>query len=149
QFLAHFEVCLRAATAIPLHPRGDSWEGDPPPTRPPFRAEAEEADEPWEPPIPLTAAALLPAFPVERYPDWLGGYAVELAEAYQVPLDLTALLGLAVGGAGLAGKFRVMIRQGWTEPTNLFVVTVLPPGERKSQVVAEIMEPVRVYEREE
>src|SRR5262249_3766235 len=36
-----------------------------------------------------------------------------------------------------------------TEPTNLLVVTVLPPGERKSQVVDKIMEPVRAYEREE
>jgi hypothetical protein len=43
----------------------------------------------------------------------------------------------------------VQVRQGWTEPANLFTVTALPPGERKSAVFAEAISPVQTFEAEE
>src|SRR5262245_39109492 len=91
----------------------------------------------WEPPLPFTAADEGPPFPSESLPGWLAEWVEAEAEATQTPPDLGANLALATAGAALAKKFRVVVRPGWAEPTNLFVVVALPPGERKSQVFAD------------
>ncbi len=51
---------------------------------------------------------------------------------------------------GRAGeKIRVVIRDGWSEPVNLFGVVVLPPGERKSIVFEDVLAPATEFERQE
>jgi hypothetical protein len=72
-----------------------------------------------------------------------------VAEATQTPADLAAMLALAVTAAAIAGKFRALVRDGWTEPANLFTVVALPPGDRKSAVFAEAIRPVQRFEAEE
>jgi hypothetical protein len=67
----------------------------------------------------------------------------------QVPPDLPACLALGVAGAGVARKYRVEVRDGWTEPLNLYFVVALPPGERKSSTFADATCPVGAFEREE
>src|SRR5208282_3021032 len=62
--------------------------------------------------------------------------------------DLPAMLALAIAGAALAKVYQVQVRQGWTEPTNLFTVTALPPGERKSAVFKAALAPVVAYEQQ-
>jgi hypothetical protein len=62
---------------------------------------------------------------------------------------MAGMLALGIVGAGLAKKFRVVIRDGWSEPTNIYVAVALLPGERKSAVFADAMGPVELYEREE
>jgi DNA polymerase-1 len=59
------------------------------------------------------------------------------------------MLALTVCGAGLAKRFRCRIRDGWTEPTNIFSVTSLPPGDRKSAVFVLAVAPVQEFEQEE
>jgi hypothetical protein len=59
------------------------------------------------------------------------------------------MLVLAVCAAALARKFRVLVRPGWSEPLNLFCVTALPPGDRKSAVFTDAIAPVRAFEKEE
>jgi hypothetical protein len=49
----------------------------------------------------------------------------------------------------VAGKLRVLVRDGYSEPLNIFTVTALPPGERKTVVFGHALAPVQVYEREE
>src|SRR5262249_32611419 len=39
------------------------------------------------------------------------------------------------------------IRDDWFEPLNIFTVTALPPGERKSAAFAAAVRPVQLYER--
>jgi DNA primase catalytic core len=102
----------------------------------------------WEPPIPIGDDVPLPAFPTDGLPGWVADWVRAEAEATQTPVDLVAIMTLAVLGAGLAGRFRVQVRQGWQEPVNLFAVAVLPPGERKTAVVSHLLTPVQVYERE-
>jgi hypothetical protein len=114
----------------------------------PHAGDRPRAPGPWPEPILPGKAPDLPAFPLDCLPAWLGGWAAAEAEATQTPPDLPALLGLAVCAAPLAKKFRVRVRDGWGEPTNLFVVVALPPGERKSAVFAEAIAPVQQYERE-
>jgi DNA polymerase-1 len=103
----------------------------------------------WPDPIPLGGDARLPPFPVEALPPPLADWARCEAEATQTPPELAGLLALGVCGAALAGRFRVRVRDGWAEPTNLFVAVALPPGERKSAVFAEALAPVIDFERGE
>lgn len=89
----------------------------------------------------------LPSFPTEVFPDWLRHYVEAVAESTQTPCDLSAMLTLSVGALCVAGKARIVLPR-WEEPLNLFTVTALPPGSRKSAVFAAITAPVTAYERE-
>jgi hypothetical protein len=104
---------------------------------------------PWEEVIPLGGNGYIPPFPLDVLPDWFAEWVVAEARATQTPPDLAAMLGLSVMGAALATKFRVMVRVGWTEPTNIFTVTSLPSGDRKSIVFRHATKPVQEYERQE
>lgn len=105
------------------------------------------AAEPWEPPIPFDQWPT-PPFPLETLPPWLSQFVAAVAESTQTPPDLAAMLALAVCGAGVARRWRIAARPGWTEPLNLYCLTVLPSGERKSAVLSQIMTPVWALERE-
>jgi replicative DNA helicase len=100
----------------------------------------------WPDPVPLSAAPVVPPFPLWALPGWLGEYAACLAEVTQTPADLAGCLALAVLGVAAAGK--VWVDAGaWTEPTCLYVVVVLPPGNRKSEVFRAMTAPLRAVER--
>lgn len=100
----------------------------------------------WPDPVPLSAAPEVPAFPLWALPEWLGEYAARLAEVTQTPADLAGCLALAVLSVAAAGK--VWVNAGaWTEPTCLYVVVVLPPGNRKSEVFRAMTVPLRAVER--
>ncbi len=105
-------------------------------------------EEPWEKPLPLQSYNL-PLFPVDIFPDWLGGFVSGISIATQTPKDLAGMLVLPISSTAVAGKFIVQLREGWWEPLNLFIISVLPPGERKSAVFAECAEPIEEFEKEE
>ncbi len=103
----------------------------------------------WEEPIPLAGEYAVPAFPVNLLPYRLASWVQAEAGATQTPPDLAGCLVLAIVGAALAGKFRVIVRDGWSEPLNLFTVVSLPPGDRKSAVFADALAPVQRAEAED
>ncbi len=103
----------------------------------------------WTAPIPFDASRDLPPLPTRLLPVILREWVETEAEATQTPEGLAALLCISICGAALATKFRVKIRDGWTEPTNLFTVVALPPGDRKSAVFMDAMAPVLQFEKEE
>jgi hypothetical protein len=109
----------------------------------------ENNGEPWPEPIPLGTDDDPVPFPVGLLPDWQARWVEAKAVETQTPPDLAAMLVLAVTGAALAKKFRVQIRDGWTEPTNIYSVVCLPPGERKSAVFSAALAPVFAFEQEE
>jgi hypothetical protein len=132
-------------------PDPDHWD---PPLRPSGKAPAADPKaaapaEPWEEPLPLGAGVEVPEFPVEVLPGWQGRWVEAVSVATQTPPDLAGLLALAIAGAGLAGKFRVLPRPGWTEPLNLMTCVALLSGERKSAVFALALAPVEEYEADE
>jgi uncharacterized protein DUF3987/DnaB helicase-like protein len=99
----------------------------------------------WPDPTPLTATPDLPAFPVWCLPDWAGEYAASIAELTQTPVDLAGCLALAVLAVAAGGN--VWVNAGaWLEPTNLFLLMVLPPGNRKSEVYKAMTAPIRAAE---
>ena len=100
----------------------------------------------WPDPLPLSGTPDVPTFPLWALPEWLGEYAACLAEVTQTPADLAGCLALAVLSVAAAGK--VWVDAGaWTEPTCLYVVVVLPPGNRKSEVFRAMTAPLRAVER--
>ncbi|MFO0795921.1 MAG: DUF3987 domain-containing protein [Gemmataceae bacterium] len=102
----------------------------------------------WSDPVPLTPAFDPPPFPIEVLPEWGRSFAEAVAEEKQVPVDLPALLTLGAVAGGIARKVVVTPWDGWNdEPTNLFVMCALPPGERKSQTFAAVFAPVCTLER--
>jgi replicative DNA helicase len=109
-----------------------------------------EPPEPvWEAPLPFQNHVIMPLFPSNVLPPALKAYALGLAEATQTPVDLTALLSLAVCASAIARKVQICVRPGYLEPTNVFIVVVLPPGSRKSAVFAEVLKPLEAFERAE
>jgi hypothetical protein len=102
----------------------------------------------WESPLAFSDFPQ-PGFPTECLPPTFASFISGLAEFTQTPEALAAMLILGVCGAALAKKFRVVARPGWTEPTNLYIVVALPPGNRKSAVFADVFSPVKELERQE
>ncbi|GLY82027.1 YfjI family protein [Actinoallomurus iriomotensis] len=101
----------------------------------------------WAEPTPLTSTATgLPSFPLWTFPDWLGEYAASLAEVTQTPPDLAGCLALAVLAVAAGGKVWIQA-PAWREPANLFVVVILPPGNRKSEVYRAICAPIKAAEQ--
>lgn len=90
----------------------------------------------------------LPEFPTETLPDWLQEFVIAEAVASQTPTDLAGMLALATCSAATAGKFRVETGKGVEEPINLYTVVSLPPGNRKSSVFREVVNPLVQYESE-
>jgi len=103
---------------------------------------------PWEPPT-LFHQFRLPPFPVSAFPGWLGTYLEALAKSTQTPVDLAAMLSLSVIAAVAAKKVVVLVKPGYTEPVNVFTVTTLAPGNRKSAVCSEVVAPLQEHEERE
>jgi hypothetical protein len=101
----------------------------------------------WEPPATFYEHSR-PPFPVSELPDSIRPFVEGLARETQTPADLPAILTLTIAAGVVAGKVRVQARPGWTEPTNVYAVVVLPPGNRKSAVFQSVSEPLEEIERD-
>lgn len=106
----------------------------------------EEVD--FEPFSSLEVPMVTPPFPRGELPSWMDEWAHYEATATQTPLALAASVVMGVVAGGVGGKVRCSPRPGWTEPLNMFFVTALPPGERKTAVVDHGIAPVQEFEAE-
>jgi DNA polymerase-1 len=105
--------------------------------------------EVWPAPIPLSSDPDVPLFPLDVLPKWMSEFVAAQSEELQVPLDLPAALVLGGSAAGIARKVVVTPFPGWAkEPTNLFVMPALHPGERKSQSFHKVLSPIFELEKE-
>jgi hypothetical protein len=105
-----------------------------------------EEPEPWEDPISFDAPLSLPEIQLEAMPATVAPYLSEVAKAYEVHADLPAAVALGALAIPCQKRYRVHVAGEHYEPMNLFVVAGEPPGERKSPVFAEVMEPVADFE---
>lgn len=101
----------------------------------------------WEPPIRFHEYRL-PVFPVETLPKWLQGFCVEKAHETQTPVDLVAWYSLANCSAAIAGKYVIEPKTNWIEPVNIFTVTSLPPGNRKTAIYNATKAPLENYSQQ-
>jgi replicative DNA helicase len=98
-------------------------------------------------PIPFTT--VLPPFPTDAFPPWLREFVEAEAVATQTPADLAAFFALAAISTATANRVDVEAREGWREPVHLWLLVALLPGEKKSPVYRDVMEPLYRYQREE
>jgi replicative DNA helicase len=100
----------------------------------------------WEPLLPFHTPRL-PRFPLDvLLPTWLRACVAAEAEATQTPVDLVAMIALAVIALTIAGKVDIQVEPDWVEPVNLFATVVQPPGTRKSAVMAHMTAPLERWE---
>lgn len=100
----------------------------------------------WEPPVPLSAARALPAFPTDALPTWMADQVAAVAEATQTPPDLAGCIGLAALSVAAGGRAVAQVRAGWVEPVNLYTVVVMEPSARKSPVFSAMIRPIYTLE---
>jgi replicative DNA helicase len=102
----------------------------------PAAAGLAESDAPqWDgAPVPLKTNRLLRPFPVDVFPGWLADQVTAVAEATQTPMDLAGSVALACLSTAAGGKVLVQVDRSWIEQVNLYTVTALSPGSRKSPV---------------
>lgn len=100
----------------------------------------------WLEPKPLPKAAPPVPFPLyEAFPASCGtlrDYIAAVAHSYQVPIDLPALLAIAAFALTIAKCFEVVGQKDWKEVLGMYVLIVLPSGERKSAVFARMIGPI-------
>ena len=98
----------------------------------------------WPEPAPLTRIRAVPRFPVAALTSWTRAKVEAVAHETQTPVDLAATLALACLSTAAGGKVRVMVRPEvrWSEPVNLYTVSALPPGSRKSPVFSSMTAPI-------
>lgn len=99
-------------------------------------------------PMNLSTSLPVPTFPVDALPEWWGRYVSALAESTQTPMDMAGTVTLGVLAAAVGGKYEIEPVPGWVEPTNVYTVVALPPGNRKSAVFAKATGPLKELERE-
>lgn len=101
----------------------------------------------WEQPVPLRSRSPVPSFPLDVLPTWLREWAVAIAHEKGACVDAAVNLSIGVIAGALARHVVVMPRPGWTEPINVYIVTALDPGQRKTPLYKAALRPVRALER--
>ena len=102
----------------------------------------------WEPLVPLSDQKLSP-FPLKVLPTWLRKFVVETARSKQVPAEAVAMLSLASIASVTQGRFRCRAKADFSEPVCIWVIVFLASGSRKSEIVAVLKAPVRLWEAEQ
>ncbi len=90
--------------------------------------------------------ATFPALESVGYPPILARYLEAVAEQLQVPVEFPTLMALPIMATVVAKHRRVHIRDRWSEPSALWVLVVMPSGERKSAVMSELLAPLTLWE---
>lgn len=110
----------------------------------------QETDDPrsWGKVLPFQHVDL-PPFPIDIFPPWLRDYVAAVTETMQTPPDLAGMLALSILSTACARRVMVRAWDGWVEPVNIYTVTSLGPGNRKSPVFRAMMAPVVKFEQDQ
>lgn len=105
----------------------------------------------WPEPRPIGKPIAPPQFPIAAaFPpqcERLKAFAEAVATSLQVPVDLPVLLALAAFGLALSRRVEVAPQPDWREILAVYVLALLPSGERKSAVFAKMIKPIREWQR--
>lgn len=100
----------------------------------------------WNTPLPLLEGVTLLPWPLDVFPEPFEKFAKELARSTETPVELTSMLTLAVVAAASQKHYKVLIKEDYNEPLNIWPLVILPPASRKSRVFAEVTQPLRDWE---
>ncbi|MGG2201425.1 YfjI family protein [Paenibacillus validus] len=104
----------------------------------------------WEAPVDLFNKTVS-TFPVQIFPEWLRNQVLNVTDFAQTPPDAASMAALSVLSTALAKKFEIKASDSgsWVEKINLYTVTSLPSGERKSTIHNILIKPIVDFERKE
>lgn len=105
----------------------------------------------WGTPLPLIDSIeeleILPKFPIEALPSKVSTYCKYVADSVQADVNLIGSMVLSVLSLCAKGKAKISSEgTAYTEPLNLYIIGIAPPGSRKSGVFSEITAPINMYE---
>ena len=91
----------------------------------------------------------LPHLDLKHLPAWAGDFARAIATHTETSPELAAGMVLVTCATAAARRLRVMVKPGYSEPCNLWVVVALPSGNRKSGVQTATTEPLITWEHDQ
>lgn len=109
---------------------------------------AKSPQDTWPMLVPLDAPNL-PKLDLIHLPGWAGDYARAVSADTETPAELAAGMVLVACATAAARRIKVMVKPGYFEPCNLWVVAALPPGNRKSAVQSAATAPLIAWERDQ
>ncbi len=101
------------------------------------------------PPLVRLENPTLPRLRGDALPSWAGDFASNLAASTETPPELAVAMVLAACSTAVARKFKLMVKHGHVEPTNLWLAAALEPGNRKSAVQKAATAPLVHWERKQ
>ena len=104
--------------------------------------------EDWPVLVPLDAPNL-PRLDLAHLPSWAGDFARAVTANTETPPELAAGMVLATCATAAARRLRVMVKPGYFEPCNLWIMVALPPGNRKSAVQSAATAPLIAWEHDQ
>lgn len=104
--------------------------------------------ENWPEIIPL-GSRRLPSLNLDFLSGWLCDYARALSKATSTPPELAAGLTLAVCSTATSRCFKILVKPGYYEPSNLWIIVALEPGNRKSAVQSAATKPLDIWEHKQ
>ncbi len=116
----------------------------------PREAEAREpeVDQPeWPAPIPFDEH-IPPPIPPDLIPGVIKDFALAVAESIQVPFELVLCNCLGTLAVAAQRKFRIEVKDGYSEGLNIYALCPLPPGERKSATVEVCKRPLVEWQKQ-
>lgn len=88
----------------------------------------------------------LPAIPLDALPAPMRNWSEAIAESMQVPPCMPALISLTTLAAAAQGKNTIRAKDDFIENVNLYSITIMSPGSRKSAVLNAARKPLIKYE---
>lgn len=88
-----------------------------------------------------------PEWPENIFPSPLKEFVSELAHSTETPIELAALVVIAVLGTASQGKYVVQVKENYFEPLNIWTCVALPSGQRKSAIYTSATKPLAEWEK--
>jgi putative DNA primase/helicase len=103
----------------------------------------------WPEPL-LFGEIVTPEIPAELLPGWLGLFSKAVASTTQTPPGLSVMFALSAVATCLQNKVEVApYGDDYREPVNVWTVTALDPGNRKTSVKNSFTAPLTLWESEQ
>ncbi len=90
----------------------------------------------------------LPEWPKDALPEFARRYVNEVSRSTETPIELPTMLFLSAVATVSQKIYEVEIIKSYRETVNLWVLPILPPASRKSNVFGQIMAPIRFWEEQ-
>lgn len=100
----------------------------------------------WYHPNPLIGSVAIPEFQSKWLPDIIRNFSESLAASVQVSVEMVACIALSVVSFIASKHYVILVRDGWYEPSNIFMIIAAESGERKSAVMSKVVRPLLQYE---